>query len=43
VSDATADTRNTAVRLSQPGTYTLRLSAYDGAATVSDDVTVTVP
>jgi hypothetical protein len=43
VSDATADTRSTSVRVSQPGTYTLRLSAYDGTVTVSDDVTVTVP
>jgi hypothetical protein len=42
VADATVDSRNTTATFSRPGTYVLRLTAYDGTTTTSDDVHVTV-
>src|SRR5207248_2804771 len=42
VSFADASATNTTASLSQSGVYTLRLTAYDGAASSSDDVVITV-
>jgi hypothetical protein len=42
VSFADASAPNTTASFSQSGVYTLRLTAYDGAASSSDDVVVTV-
>jgi hypothetical protein len=42
VANATLDARSTSARFSRPGTYTLRLTAYDGTRTISDDVLVSV-
>jgi hypothetical protein len=42
VADATVDSRSTTATFSRPGTYVLRLTAYDGTRTLSDDVQVTV-
>jgi hypothetical protein len=36
-----ADVTRTTARFAAPGTYVLRFTAYDGTATVSDDVTIT--
>ncbi|PYK69376.1 MAG: hypothetical protein DME45_02440, partial [Verrucomicrobia bacterium] len=42
VSFADASAPNTTASFSQSGVYTLRLTAYDGAASSSDDVVITV-
>src|SRR5205085_12203430 len=42
VSFADASASNTTASFSQSGVYTLRLTAYDGAASSSDDVVITV-
>jgi PA14 domain-containing protein/K319-like protein len=40
VTFSTANAQSTSATFSVPGTYTIRLSAFDGQATSSDDVTV---